>query len=158
MSDLSDFGAGAPTYDAPDIERKRVRWTPDHSNVDGKIAGFVGVVYNRGDGPIKCYTSRRFGQHLYQKENAWPISQSILDVLERLGVSFIYVWDGNTGKVYEYRAQTFYSAPQVPAEDLETTADPQRYLTLDDALRTFDEVGEEMFRRDFDRAMDYCLK
>lgn len=157
MSDLSDFGAGAPTFDPPDIERKRVRWTPEKSEVDGKIAGFVGVVHNRGDGGAKCYTSRRLGKHLYQKEDAWPISKSILKPLERLGVSFIYIWDANSGKVYEYRARNFYHAPEVPAEDLETKYDPQRYLTLDDALRTFDDVGESMFRRDFERAMDYCL-
>lgn len=157
MTDLSDFGGGIEPHDPPRIERKRVRWTPEVSNVDGKIAGFIGVVENRGDRPHKCYTTRRTGQHIYARKDAWAISQRILNVCENLGVDYVFVWDAGTKDVWEYAAAQFIDGREVPESDLEVVADPQRYVPLDDAAHYWKNHAEEMFARDFERAMDYCL-
>lgn len=150
---LDKFGAGTAT-EPPEIERKRVRWSP---HAEGKIAGFIGRVTNRGEGIIKCYSTRREGQHLYRQKQAWAISTKILDACERIGVAYIFVWDRGTGNVWEYKAHDFYSAKRVPRAHLDEPDDPQRYVRLDDADTVWDGLGEEMFVRPFDKAMDYCL-
>lgn len=157
MVDLSDFGGGIEPLDPPRVERKRVRWTPDNANNDGKIAGFIGRVANRGDGGAKCYTTRRTGQHLYQREDAWAISQQILDVIDHIGVNYIFVWDAGTEDVWEYAAAQFTGGYEMPDRDLEVESDPQRYVPLADAPHTWENHASEMFTREFERAMDYCL-
>jgi hypothetical protein len=94
----------------------------------------------------------------YQRRNAWAISTAILRPIEQIGVTYIYVYEKDSGDVWEYRAEDFFDAPEVPDKHLETTDDRQQYAPLDMALRTFDGVGESMFRRSFDAAMDHCLR
>ena len=156
--DLSDFDGGAPAYEAPDIERKRVRWVPSRADNSGSIAGFVGRVFNRAEKPLKCYTTPRMPHLRYQRRNALAISTAILRPIEQIGVTYIYVYEKDSGDVWEYRAEDFFDAPEVPDKHLETPDDRQQYAPLDMALRTFDGVGESMFRRSFDDAMDHCLR
>ena len=94
-------------------------------------------------------------------EGSLTIDEYALEELDagdyRLDVAYIFVWDANGEDVWEYTARQFIDGNEVPGHDLEVESDPQRYVPLDSAAHTWENHASEMFMRDFDRAMDYCL-
>jgi hypothetical protein len=147
-SNLSNFGiAGTPP---PLVERKRIVQSP-HT---GKIAGFIGKEKRRD---YRAYTTLRTGFHYYYDGGGWAISDSILDIIEEVGVSRIYVHEGTErdDDVHEFTARQYLDhGTAVPEPDLYDEDDPQTYVEEEERIHKWEDHAVGLFQRTFEDALD----
>lgn len=120
--------------------------------------GSTVLVENRGDEDEELrayYSTRDEEENLFHMFDSYPISESILDRLEREGAERVYIAadeeDADGVTVYEYTLEQYLSTSNryvweryVEGREVE---DPQKCPSRDDALHVFEGVyGGDLFR------------
>lgn len=155
MTDLSDFGVDA-SVPKPNLERKAAKYIKTDQK---RLVGFMCYDHARG---MRAYTTRRSRFHFYRNGEGYAISERILDYLAQLDVEHIFIHEkprehdtDHSPDAFEFRTDQYRFGERVPESELQNEDDTQRYVPVDDAIRMWDGIGETMFKRSFEDAMDY---
>lgn len=157
MATLDDFTNGERPEPAEPPELSKVNTVRNPTDSREKPGSTV-LVHNRGtDGePVRAYYSTRDEEeNLFRMYDSYPISESILDRLEREGAERVYIVaseDGETN-VYEFTLEQYLSTSNryvweryVEGREVE---DPQKCPPRDSAVHVFEDVhGSDLFRRE----------
>lgn len=150
MTTLDEFSDGSRPEPADPPELSKVNTVRNPTDRREKPGSTV-LVHNRGedDDPVRAYYSTRDEEeNLFRMFDSYPISESILDRLEREGAERVYIAadeeDADGVNVYEFTLEQYLSTSNryvweryVEGEEVE---DPQRCPSRDDALHTFENV------------------
>ena len=158
MTTLDDFSNGEPP-DPDETPRCRLVSSVSNPHNPRETTGKTVIVENRGPegGEVRGYLSTRsIDDNLFRKYDSYPISDVILDRLEREDTEVVLIAadeDSRDLTVYEFRLDQYLTAPvfvwdrEVGGESVE---DRQRCPGRNDAINEFEGVDISDLYRDSD--------
>jgi hypothetical protein len=157
MTTLDDYTDGTPPEPMDPPRFRKVSTVRNPTDTREKPGSTV-LVLNRGDDEEEIrayYSTRDEEENLFHMFDSYPISESILDRLDREGAERVYIAADEEGadgvNVYEFTLEQYLSTSNryvweryVEGEEVE---DPQKCPSRDDALHVFENVhGSDLFR------------
>lgn len=156
MTTLDEWADGSKPEPAEPPELRKVNTVRNPTDTREKPGSTV-LVQNRGDDGEEVrayYSTRNEEENLFRMFNSYPISEAILERLDREEAERVYiVADEDDGvNVYEFTLEQYLSSENryvweryVDGEEVE---DPQRCPDRDEAVHIFRDVhGGDLFRR-----------
>lgn len=163
-TDLTDFGGGS-TRDPPVVRKYKalhisVAGTVKHvGNLAKLVDADPDTMADEKEGPTDgAYVTTRDSEthRLRQLKpdagGAYAVSRGAVDEVRRMAhrtlsgqLRRFFVHEQDTGAVYEYPFRALEDGAEVPDRFLETTADPQVYVTRDDAAYVWEDHAPDDF-------------
>lgn len=111
-----------------------------HTSTGVRIAGFYGRCPERG---AKAAMSKRNShQHRLRALDAYAFSLTVIGVMEKLDTEYLFVYETNTGDVYEWKYTALRYADEVPDKFLDSAGDPQKYIPRQSARAVWHGHGD----------------
>lgn len=117
-----------------------------------RLVGFVGYDRRR---EITVYSTRRKQYHYYRKEDAYAVSEDVIEHLDDIGVARILVHefsedDEPSGDVYEFKTRQYRHAEAVGEDWPFEYGDKQRFVPVDEAMHHWEGYADSLFVYEWD--------